>query len=75
MAKKDKEKKKVSAKKEKYLKFHKEKSATIDVRMPELTPEQQKQKQEDEMRINKFLRFSKNAPTKEVSERRMKSKR
>ena len=42
---------------------------------PDLTPEQQKQKQTDERQIDSFLKFNRNPPTKEVSERRMKSKR
>ncbi len=74
MAKKDKSKK-ISAKKEKYLKFRKEKSTAVDLTPPELTDEQMRQKQDDERRISSFWRFSKNPPPKEVVERRMKSKR
>ena len=68
-------KKKVSAKKEKYAKFRKEKPAAPDVSMPDLTPEEQKQKQRDETKIDRYLRFSRNPPTKEIVKRRMKSKR
>ena len=78
MAKKSKKKKKSkksSAKKEKYAKFKKEKPSVLDISMPDLDPEQQKQKQEDEGKIGSFLRFNKNAPPKEVNPRRAKSKR
>jgi len=57
-------KKKVNPKKERYAKFRKEKSTTMDVRMPELTPEQHKQKQEDDMAISRFLRFNRPPKTK-----------
>ena len=67
--------KKVSAKKEKYAKFRKEKPAILDITMPELTPEQQKQKQEDESNIDRYLRFNKNSPPKEINQRKEKSKR
>ncbi|MBD3163833.1 hypothetical protein GF323_01415 [Candidatus Woesearchaeota archaeon] len=67
--------KKVSAKREKYKKFHKEKPGTVDISMPELTEEQMKQKREDESRIDRFLRYNRNPPAKEVIERRMKDKR
>ncbi|MBN1156377.1 hypothetical protein JXA85_02080 [Candidatus Woesearchaeota archaeon] len=74
MGKKDKPKK-ISAKKEKYLKFRKEKTTTMDWTPPALTDEQVKQKQEDEMKISKFMRFSRNPPPTEVVERKMRSKR
>jgi len=76
MSKKNKNKpKKVSAKKERYSKFHKEKSGTLDINFPDLDEDQQKRKKDDETKLEKFLRFSKNPPTKEVVERRAKSKR
>ncbi|MEA3430745.1 MAG: hypothetical protein U9R08_05710 [Nanoarchaeota archaeon] len=78
MAKKKKnknKKKKISAKKEKYAKFRKEKPAAPDISMPDLSQDEQKQKQNDELKINKYLRFSKNSPTKEIIRRREKSKR
>lgn len=68
-------KKKVNAKKEKYAKFRKEKPSTRDLTPPDLTPEQQKQKMEDEKTIENFLRFNRNRPTKEINPRKMKSKR
>ena len=77
MSKKSKKKKgvkKLSAKKEKYLQFRKEKPTTMDLTPPELTPEQQKRKQEDEMSINRFWKFSKNPPTKEIKEKKIKYK-
>ena len=76
MGKKDKKKKKkVNAKKEKYSKFKKEKAAVLDVNMPDLSTEQMKQKQEDENTINRFLRFNRNPPPKEIVARKTKSKR
>lgn len=68
-------KKKINAKRERYAKFKKEKPAVLSLTMPELTPEQMKQKLEDERKINFYLGHSRNPQTKEVSERRMKSKR
>lgn len=73
-SKKNKKNKKPNPKKEKYAKFRKDKPI-MSFNPPDLTPEQQKQKQEDESRIDSFLRYNKNAPTKEISARKMKSKR
>lgn len=75
MAKKDKKVKKVSAKKEKYAKFHREKPGTLDISFPDLDDEQQNQKKVDEEKVDKFLRFNRNSPSKEINERRAKSKR
>lgn len=76
MSKKSKKKeKKVSAKAIRYAKFQKDKPATVDLTMPDLTEEQNKQKQLDQERIDRFLRNNRNPPTKELSERRMRSKR
>ena len=72
---KKKDKKKPNLKNERYAKFKKEKPAAMDLSFPELTPEERAQKQEDEQKIARFLRFNKNLPAKEVKERRMKSKR
>ncbi len=67
-----KKKKKVSAKKEKYIKFRKEKPSTMDISMPDLSTEEMKQKQTDEDSINKFLRFSKNRPVLSLKEKKKK---
>ncbi len=76
MGKKNKNKpKKVSVKKERYAKFRKEKPGTLNISMPDLSEDQARQKREDEQKIDKFLRFSKNPPAKDVVERRSKSKR
>lgn len=76
MAKKNKNKtKKVNPKKERYAKFKKEKPSAIDVSFPDLDSEQQKQKREDEEKMGRFFRFSRNPIPKEVKERRMVSKR
>jgi hypothetical protein len=72
---KRKKQKKINAKRERYAKFHKEKSGTPDISMPDLSDEQRKAKLEAEEKIGRFLRFSKNPPTKEIVERKMKSKR
>jgi hypothetical protein len=58
----------VNPKKEKYAKFRKEKPSTMDVRMPELTEEQNKQRHLDEQAISRFLRF--NRPVKRDDDKR-----
>lgn len=76
MSKKNKnKKKKVNPKTERYLKFRKDKPSVMTFTAPDLTPEQQKQRLADDETINYFLRHNRNPPTKEVSERRMRSKR
>jgi len=67
--------KKVNPKKERYAKFHKEKSANLDLSMPELDDDQARLKREDESKINRFLKFNKNRPPHEIVERKEKSKR
>jgi uncharacterized protein with WD repeat len=73
MGKKEKQKK-VNPKKERYAKFHKDKAASMDVTMPDLSPEQQKYKQEAEMVIGRFLRFNRNRPTPEIRDKKEKRK-
>jgi hypothetical protein len=65
--------KKVSLKKERYAKFKKDKKV-VNIVSPEPTPEQIKERQEDEMNINKFLRFNKNPFTKTIKEKKLKYK-
>lgn len=72
---KKRKKKKVSVKKERYAKFHREKPGNLDIAFPDLTDEQQKRKMEDETKLEKFSRFNRNRPATEVVERRVKSKR
>ncbi|MBS3097471.1 hypothetical protein J4209_01600 [Candidatus Woesearchaeota archaeon] len=67
--------KKVNVKKERYSKFRKEKSSVMTFTTTDLTPEQQKYRQEDESHIETFWRYNRNRPTKEIVERKMKSKR
>ncbi|MFT4261280.1 MAG: hypothetical protein ACMXX9_02500 [Candidatus Woesearchaeota archaeon] len=74
MGKKNKQKK-VSIKKERYAKFRRDKPGALDIKMPDLTEEQQKAKREDELKIDRSLRYLKNPPPKEIVERRAKSKR
>jgi hypothetical protein len=75
MGKKNKNKvKKVSAKKQKYLKFKKEKSSNIDLSMPDLSEEQVLARRENDTRIDRFLKFNRNPPTKSLKEKRIKTK-
>ena len=63
MGKKNKnKKKKVNPKRERYAKFAKEKPSIMNFTTPDLTPEQQKQKQEDERNIGLFWRYNKRRP-------------
>ena len=73
MSRKKKEKKK-NTKKEKYAKFKRDKPSALNITSPDLSPEQQKQKQDDELRINTYLRYSKNRPSLSLRERRKKGK-
>jgi len=76
MGKKNKNKpKKVSIKKERYAKFRKDKPGALNIAMPDLTEDQQKQKRDDELKIDRFLRFNKNPNVKEIVERKERSKR
>ena len=60
MGKKNKnKKKKVNPKKERYAKFRKDQPSTMTFTLPDLTPEQQKQRQEDEKNIGLFWRYNK----------------
>ena len=52
-------KKKVNPKKERYAKFKKDKPAIMVFTTPDLTLEQQKQRQEDDGKIGSFLRYNK----------------
>jgi len=52
-------KKKVNPKKERYLKFRKDKPAVMNFAAPDLTLEQQKQAREDEGKMGTFLRYNK----------------
>ena len=74
MGRKDKPKK-VSAKKERYLKFRKEKPTALIVAPPDLTEEQLKERRLDEQKIGEFWRYYRRPPEKFVSERKAKSKR
>lgn len=68
-------KKKVSAKKEKYAKFRKDKPGTLDITMPDLGADGQKLKMDNENKINRFLKSGRNKPPKEIVPRREKAKR
>lgn len=75
MGKKDKEKKKLNPKRERYEKFRKDKPAALDLTMPDLTDEQRRQKREDEMEIERFLRFNRKKAERFVNDRKARSKR
>ena len=67
--------KKISAKKERYMKFRKEKPTMMTVAPPELTEEQVKERRLDEQRIGEFWRSYRRPPQRFVSERKARSKR
>ena len=74
MARKDKPKK-ISAKKERYAKFRKEKPSSMNLSSPYLSEEQVRERREDEQRINMFWRSYRRPPERFVNERKAKSKR
>jgi len=74
MGRKDKPKK-ISAKKERYAKFRKEKPTMLTMTSPELTEEQIKERRQDEQRIGDFWRNYRRPPQRFVSERKARSKR
>lgn len=67
--------KKISAKKERYSKFRKEKPTNLTVAMPDLSEEQVLQRKTDQQRIEMFWRYNKRRPERYVNERRARSKR
>ncbi len=74
MARKDKPKK-VSAKKERYAKFRKEKPSSMTMVLPDLSEEQVKERREDEQQISMFWRNYRRPPQRFVNERKARSKR
>ena len=74
MGKKKKDKKKVSAKKEKYKKFRKEKKE-IAFTSADLSPEDKELARKIEDQTERFFKFSKNTRRPSVNPRRDKSKR
>ena len=74
MGRKDKPKK-ISAKKERYAKFRKEKPTNLTIAPPDLTEEQVKERRLDEQRIGEFWRNYRRPPQRFVSERKARSKR
>jgi len=67
--------KKVSVKKERYLKFRKEKPAAIAFTTPDLPEEAVQERRQDEQRIDNFWRNYRRPPQRFVNERKAKSKR
>lgn len=74
MGKKDKPKK-ISAKKERYMKFRKEKSGVLTISSPDLSEEQSQDRKLSDQRITDFWRHYRRPPERFVSERKAKSKR
>ena len=74
MARKDKPKK-ISAKKERYAKFRKEKPSSMNLSVPDLSEEQLRQRKDDEQQINMFWRNYRRPPQRFVNERKARSKR
>lgn len=74
MGRKDKPKK-ISAKKERYMKFRKEKPTMMTLAPPDLTEEQIKERRTDEQHIGEFWRNYRRPPQRFVSERKARSKR
>ena len=75
MGKKDKDKKKKNPKKEKYLKFRKEKPTNMTFNAPQLTDDQVQQVKLNEERIGFYMKTRVFFPEKFVNERKAKSKR
>lgn len=73
--KKEKKKKKINPRKERYAKFHKDKPSALDISMPDLEPEEQKMVKQDEGQITTYLKRRIRVPEKYISERKAKSKR
>lgn len=67
--------KKISAKKERYAKFRREKPSSMTVAMPDLTEEQVQQRKTDQQGIDNFWRHYRRPPPRFISERKAKSKR
>lgn len=67
--------KKISAKKERYAKFRKEKPATLTISPPELSEESMQERRLDEQKIDNFWRHYRRPPPRFISERKARSKR
>ena len=67
--------KKISAKKERYAKFRKEKPTTLTISPPELSEESMQQRRLDEQKIDNFWRNYRRPPRRFISERKARSKR
>ena len=67
--------KKISAKKERYIKFRKEKPSSMTFAMPDLTEDQMQQRRVDQQRVDLFWRYNKRRPERYVNERKARSKR
>lgn len=67
--------KRISVKKERYLKFRKEKPATLTIAPPDLSDDQVQQRRMDEQKISDFWRHYRRPPERFVNDRKAKSKR
>ncbi len=72
---KKKKAKKISAKKERYAKFRKEKPTMLTISSPELSEEAVQARRLDEQKIDNFWRHYRRPPERFVSERKARSKR
>lgn len=75
MSKKDKEKKKLTAKKEKYLKYRKQKDAALNFVPYDFSEEELKEVRNEEKRLEKFFKFTRNSNPHEIVARREIDKR
>ena len=75
MGKKKDKPKKISVKKERYIKFRKEKPTNLTVAMPDLSEEQVQEKKLNQQRIDNFWRYYRRPPPRFVNERKARSKR
>ena len=75
MANKKKKTKKPNPKREKYAKFRKDKATNMTFSVPDLSNNQMKDRVVDETKVEKFWKFRRSPPRKEVRDRKLKSKR
>ena len=75
MSKKDKDTKKLSAKKEKYVKFRKQKDINMNFTPFNFSDEEMKEVRDEEGRVEKFFKFNRKKDPHEIVARREIDKR
>jgi hypothetical protein len=75
LSKKDKEKKKISAKKEKFLRYRKQKDSNINFVPFDFSDDELKEVRTEEKRVEKYFKFSRNKNPHEIVKRREIDKR